>query len=490
MKFKAFLISILAAAAMISCGSKEENTEDNSTPAGQTQEELWPDDSGSDIAADIFEWPNDTLSFDYNLAPGEALTGIFDKDELKKYGVVSKVTFDTAAVSKKITYWGPGILFYGTRMTTERVKEWSKEYPDVIPANRCFSFKINRPGTLKFYGAPNGGLIPTYCIALITKVKGKTSARIIKELTPTEVANGSVDENRVDANVYSDAWAKYWLTIDVTKEDLGEIDEAATLYFFHKYSKTNSSCGVGYWPLIWISSADNPPVPGRVAKFLLAGDSTCRKNYEHEAPRAGWGQYFAEALGDNAQVINHAVGGKSTKSFIVGGNWETLCSQIIENDIVIIQFGINDGSTSAEKRAELDGSSKEEYPEGSGIIVGNFQPNLKRMVNDVLAKGGIPVLCTSTSARRFDSGGHAVHSITEYAQATRDVAKETDTKLIDINELTFQWLESLGPEASEPYYVTTKMGATTPDNTHFTHEGAQVVAGMVAQGIKDFGLWP
>ena len=461
-----FLSMAVAALTSISCADAKPADVDTTVPDDNTN---------------VDPWPSDASTLDYGLQPGESRTASYDTEELADYGVTGdSKNIDKPVISNCVTYGGPGLSYYGNRITCEKASSWSPDYPNVIPANRYISFRINRPGSVKFYGAPWGGTVPTFYLAVVKTVKGETSAKVVQTLTPAEVADSSVKDNRTDSNVYSDGWAKYWNTLTVTADDIAGIDEPATVYLYH------SKAAVHYWPIIWISSESNPINPAGKQKFLLAGDSTCRTNSQSEYPRAGWGQYLAQELGNDANVMNLAVGGRSTKSFITNGHWAGLLGSCTAGDVVVIQFGHNDAVSSAEKHTALDGSSTEEY---QGVVVGNFQPNLKRMVNDVLAKGGIPILSTSTTLRNFDSSGHVVRNIPDYIQATRDVAAEMNVPLIDINELTWKWLEGLGEQASEPYFVTDKLNPSVIDNSHLTHEGAQVVARMVADGIKALGYW-
>ncbi|MBO4426937.1 MAG: hypothetical protein J5771_00430 [Bacteroidales bacterium] len=474
MKFKYLTLAILAATALvISCG-KETGDEK------QKQEEQ---QNVNPPVVKPYEWPTDTSAFDSGLAPGERVTGKYNKTEL---GIEGNGELSGPATTQKVTYGGPGVSYYGNRMTVKTVSSYDKNYPNVIPASRYISFKINRPGSIKFYGAPGTATKATYCIALLTKVKGVTSAKIVHEISPAEQPDGSDSANRTDSNIYSENWKKYWVTLDITAEDLGEIDEAATVYIFNKKNS------VHYWPIIWISSENNPPVPGRKPKFLLAGDSTCTI-YSATDVLKGWGQFLADSLGGGAKVTNLAVGGRSTKSFITGGNWEGLLDATVKDDIVIIQFGHNDASSATDRHTVLDGSSTEEFPEGSGVIVGNYQDNLVRMVNDVRAKNAVPVLCTSINTRTFDSSGNPTNYFSAYVPAMRSVATETNTLLLDLNLMTCNWLISLGSNkderlaAADPYYVTNKKDGD--DNTHLTALGAQTVAGMAARGIKALGLW-
>ena len=475
---------LLAAILMVSvsCAKSQPETQPETQPENQQPGTQDPgDDNPGDDNPASTTWPSDASALDYGLQPGESRTASYDPEELADYGVTSEAkTIGKPVITNGVTYGGPGLSYYGSRMTCDKVSSWSKDYPDVIPASCYLSFRINRPGSVKFYGAPWGNTIPTFYLAVVKKVKGVTTARIVQTVTPAEAADASVKDNRNDANVYSDGWAKYWNTLTVTAEDIAGIDEPATVYLYHNKGT------VHFWPLIWTSSESNPINPDGKKKFLLASDSTCRTNAQSEYPRAGWGQYLAQELGNDADVRNLAVGGRSSKSFITNGHWAGLLGSCTAGDIVVIQFGHNDAVSSTEKHTALDGSSTEEY---QGIVVGNFQPNLERMVADVKAKGGIPVLSTSTSLRNFDTNGHVVRNIPGYIQATRDVAAKLQVPLIDINELTYQWLETLGEKASEPYFVTNKLDPAVVDNAHLTHDGAQIVAKMVADGIKALGYW-
>ena len=423
-------------------------------------------------------WPNDEDAFDYGLEKGATRKASLASDLFSAYGVsASSRNIQSPVLIDGITYGGPGLAYYGNRVTMDKVaSQWSEEYPDVIPSQCYISFKINQPGTLTFYGAPLSGAdrIPTYYLAVVTKVGGKTSARIVTEYTPTEIANGQDSANRTDANIYSEAWQKYWISMSITEDDIKGIEEAATVYFFHRNSTVNT-LSVGYWPLEWTLDGEGSVNPSRKPKFLLAGDSTCTKYSDASRPQAGWGEFLAEALGNDPQVSNHAVGGESTKSFIDSGKWKSLRASILSRDIVLIQFGHNDEKTD-------DAHATDPYT--------TYQENLKTMIDETREKGGVPVLVTSICRLGFQSNGDPVRSHGEYPKAMRQLAESTSTPLIDAEELTWQWLKELGSiDAASKYFVLDKRDSSANDKTHLTIEGAKVVAGMIAKGIKDLGLW-
>ncbi|MBO4427832.1 MAG: hypothetical protein J5771_05070 [Bacteroidales bacterium] len=223
------------------------------------------------------EWCGDKSAFDYGYPDGTThKASIVGPGGFNVYGVYNDGTntslrnITEPIIVDGITYGGPGMIYYGNRISASKVQNlWNDNYPNVIPAKNYFAFKINRPGTLRFYGASSNRdaiegtnpveyavRIPTYRIAMITRENGELTARVIKQVTPAEVPDGQVSDNRTDSNIYSSAWSKYWVTIDVTAADLAGMEEAPTLYLYHVNSQVNS-LSVLYWPLEWTPTPQN-----------------------------------------------------------------------------------------------------------------------------------------------------------------------------------------------------------------------------------------
>src|SRR5690554_4628176 len=116
------------------------------------------------------------------------------------------------------------------------------------------------------------------------------------------------------------------------------------------------------------------------AKILIAGDSTAQTyNEERDGLIRGWGQMLPLFLDSRITVVNHAIGGRSTRSFIAEGRWERLLNETDTGDIVLIQFGHNDSSTRPERHASYQ----------------TYEENLLKMIQEVRQKKAIPVLLTS-----------------------------------------------------------------------------------------------
>src|SRR5205085_1137739 len=114
------------------------------------------------------------------------------------------------------------------------------------------------------------------------------------------------------------------------------------------------------------SAADTSSGKTRIA---LAGDSTVTTN-------SGWGLAFEKLLGPDAQCLQLARGGQSTKSYRDSKNWQKVLDA--KPNFVLIQFGHNDMPG---KGPERETDPKTTYPE-----------NLARFVDEARAIGAVPIL--------------------------------------------------------------------------------------------------
>ena len=416
-----------------------------------------------------YQWPSDPEAFDYGIDNGKSRRAEYSQLDRTAAGITPGAIGSPVKIGD-IVYGGPGISYYGNRMTNNKVnQQWSEEYPNVVPSQCYVSFKINRPGTVSFFQSIASGLdrIPTFYMAVVTTKNGVKSAKVVDTVTPTEVTDVR------PGNSYMDEFRKYFVTMTVGEEELKGITEAATVYIYHRYTAGNT-CSVHYYPLTWTVNGEGAPATQRKAKILLAGDSLVTEYRESAAPQTGWGQCLSAALGGNVQVSNHAIGGESTKSFIESGKWDGLINSTLRGDVVLIQFMHND-----QKKNETRGTDP----------ATTYRDNLKKLINDVHERGAAPVLVTSVLRRFFRSNGDPQRNLGDFPDAMRAVAAETGTPLIDCEKWSFEWLKGLGPEGSVPYYVIDKRDPTKNDNSHLTKDGAEIVAKFIADEMIRLGVW-
>ena len=72
----------------------------------------------------------------------------------------------------------------------------------------------------------------------------------------------------------------------------------------------------------------------------LVGDSTMADKPTPDVnPERGWGQLLPQFFDERVAVHNHAVNGRSTKSFIDEGKWSAVVRSLKAGDYVFIEFG-------------------------------------------------------------------------------------------------------------------------------------------------------
>lgn len=217
--------------------------------------------------------------------------------------------------------------------------------------------------------------------------------------------------------------------------------------------------------------------------LFIAGDSTAALKGASEKPMTGWGEYLQSYFGTLIQVDNRAINGRSTKSFIAEGRLDAIKKDFQAGDFLFIQFGHND--------------EKKEDPSRYTDPETDYRFNLIHFIESARQLGGIPVLLTSVSRRRFTPDGQLDPlAVGPYPAVMRQVAEETQTALLDIFTASQQLYLSLGEEESKILFMhlTEQEHPNYPngltDDTHFSKEGARQIAKLVIQAITQSTMLP
>ena len=240
-------------------------------------------------------------------------------------------------------------------------------------------------------------------------------------------------------------------------------------------------------------------VPEKTTTIFIIGDSTAaNKDISGGKQERGWGMVLQSYFDDNIVVNNHAVNGRSSKSFIDEGRWDKVLELMKPGDYVIIQFGHNDEKPQAQRHTD-PGST--------------FDYNLAKFVRETREHGGIPVLMSCVVRRNFFvaapdndddellrtttfkdgvkmiEGDTLVDTHGLYAIAPRDVARRMNCHFVDANRITHDLEQGLGREASKQLHMWFLPGQepSVPggrqDNTHYNVYGAQRVAAPLADAL-------
>ena len=212
----------------------------------------------------------------------------------------------------------------------------------------------------------------------------------------------------------------------------------------------------------------------RPLDIYCIGDSTMADKKPEVFPETGWCQALPLFLDETVTVHNHARNGRSSKSFIDEGRWQVVLDSLQQGDVLFIQFGHND-------QKEYD-SSRYTTP------FGTYTKNLERFVSEAREKGAEPILFTSIVRRKFGDDGQLIDTHEDYPVATRQVAAKLDVPLIDLQQLTEEWINGMGDEPSKAMYLWTAPNDKFPegrqDDTHLSETGAAEVAKLALQECR------
>ena len=199
----------------------------------------------------------------------------------------------------------------------------------------------------------------------------------------------------------------------------------------------------------------------------VAGDSTVCD--QPTAPYTGWGQMLPASVGPGAVIANYADAGESSGSFLANPVlFPAIVAKVKPGDLVFIQFGHNDKTTTASA----------------------YRSHLTTMVDEVRAKGGVPVLVTPMVRHLFNGTqltptAMQVNSIgVDLPAQMRAVGTALKVPVIDLTAKSAALVTSLGPTASAALYLRASVDGVT-DNTHFSQYGATKMASLVLQGIRE-----
>lgn len=199
-------------------------------------------------------------------------------------------------------------------------------------------------------------------------------------------------------------------------------------------------------------------------KVFLASDSTVQK-YD-DPHQGGWGEFLQKYFTDEVQVENHAIGGRSSKTFIEEGRLDTIVNELSQQDYLFIQMGHNDSTKSKPERYTEPFSTYKQY--------------LKMYVNAANECGAQSVLITPVARLHFENDKF-INDFEDYCRAMKEVAEEEQVPLIDLMDKSLEYYQSIGYEEALTLFM---VSVNETDFTHFTKKGANQIARILAEEIK------
>lgn len=170
----------------------------------------------------------------------------------------------------------------------------------------------------------------------------------------------------------------------------------------------------------------------------VVGDSTVQTYKESAYPQTGWGQVIGNFFdGARVKVVNYALGGRSSRTFIEEGRLDEVSAVMQKGDYLFIQWGHNDRDYSKEARY---------------VPFDQFSGYVQKYVDAANSKGAFPVLISpmnlngsrnvfSTGDKNYDARG-----------AMQSLAQKNKIPFVDLNMKSYNMYNTT--YKSMPDYVT------------------------------------
>jgi rhamnogalacturonan acetylesterase len=220
--------------------------------------------------------------------------------------------------------------------------------------------------------------------------------------------------------------------------------------------------------------------------FYIIGDSTVRNgDGTGKNNQMGWGSvidpYFDTT---KISIRNHAIGGRSSRTFITEGRWDKILQTLKKGDYVIMQFGHNDASPlddTARARGTIRGIGEDSTEIWNPIrkikeVVHSYGWYMRKYVRETKAKGAIPIMCSLVPRNNWKDG-KVNRSADSYALWAKQIADQEGAYFINLNELVAAKYEEMGADKVKLFFPA--------DNTHTNNEGAKLNAEIVIKAIKE-----
>ncbi len=229
-----------------------------------------------------------------------------------------------------------------------------------------------------------------------------------------------------------------------------------------------------------------PAVTSRDAlpTLFVCGDSTADRD---RPPVEGWsaeiGSFFDPA---KIHVENRARAGRSARTFIEEGLWSAVQSQLRAGDVVLLQFGHNDGKSAMSlARYDLAGTGDEvemaaDARTGAKTEIHTYGYYLRQMIADA-KRAGATVVVLSPVPRCKWANGKIVRGEEEHGRWAAEVAQAEDVPFADANTLIAAVYDPVGQARIKALYFP-------QDNTHTNPAGAKLNAACIVTGLVRLNL--
>lgn len=227
-----------------------------------------------------------------------------------------------------------------------------------------------------------------------------------------------------------------------------------------------------------VEAPRNPALPS----LVMIGDSTVRSGGQNGA--WGWGERIAAFFDtQRINIVNNAIGGRSSRTFFTEGRWAAVLAQLKAGDLLLIQFGHNDGARigdpAGKNRGSVPGIGPETVedtrPDGSKEQVHSYGWYLSRYIQDAQAKG-VRVVVLSPVPHKDRWQADQPRDFETYAAWAEQVARAHGAAFIDLTLRVAEAYREVGAARVDGFFADAR--------THTNEAGAIFNATQVVEGLK------
>jgi lysophospholipase L1-like esterase len=273
---------------------------------------------------------------------------------------------------------------------------------------------------------------------LTPKGQFKTVSFIVNTRVPQITATGQIAAGVVNLKAPRESIKEAW-----------GWDDLITLEFSNTHPAISA---------ITVTKVDLPTI------FVLGDSTVCDQSAE---PFNSWGQMLPRWFKPEVAIANHGESGETYRDSIGRRRLDKILSVMKPGDWLVVQFGTND---------------QKQIAAGTGGPFTTYKTEIKKHIDAVRAHGGHTVIVSPVERRGFDADGKPHGSLAEYAEASKQAAKEFGAEFIDLNAMTLQLYAALGPEKSAMAFAAP---GGHVDNTHHNSYGSYEISKCVVQSIRE-----
>ena len=224
-------------------------------------------------------------------------------------------------------------------------------------------------------------------------------------------------------------------------------------------------------------------------KVHVIGDSTVCNYKDNAYPQTGWGQILGSFFdGSRVQVVNYAIGGRSSKTFVQEGSLDGVKKNLQKGDIMMVQFGHND------RYFTKKDSTGKTVPQNNRMVPFDSLGYWLQQYADVAKGAGVTLVYVTPMNMNMGANGRNVFTEYNVVGKMEELAKKNGAVYVNLNAKSYNaYSKSWDPAYVSRYqfkmflkgeYPNYPNGVTNDGTTHFQESGSIAHCQWIAEELE------